>query len=103
MSESYYWPGEDQPGEYLVEKDTGVFNEWLWNGSEWRRGMYFRTTQQMVEHGYIGVRREQKPIDERDALLRESIADFRANVKQPTKAADWAFKWVGRFIEAVES
>lgn len=42
-------------------------------------------------------------IDERDALLREAIADFRAKVKQPTKAADWAFRWADRFIEAVES
>lgn len=41
-------------------------------------------------------------IDERDALLREAIAEFRRDVKQPTKAADLAFKWVGRFIEAVE-
>ena len=41
-------------------------------------------------------------IEERDSLLREAIADFRQNVKQPTKAADWAFKWVNRFIEAVE-
>lgn len=42
-------------------------------------------------------------IDERDALLREAIAEFRRDVKQPTKAADWAFRWVGRLIEAVES
>lgn len=41
-------------------------------------------------------------IDERDALLREAIAEFRRDVKQPTKAADWAFRWANRFIEAVE-
>ena len=153
MSWSYYWPTEDQTGEYLVERDTGEFKEWLWNGSEWRRGMYFRTTSQMIEKGYLGVRREQQKIDEhaeeiaqlkadaakaradvfdwmrvvseRDAeikqlrdeiarvgeqastpdltaLIREAIAEFRRDVKQPTKAADWAFKWVNRFIEVVE-
>ena len=41
--------------------------------------------------------------DDLTALIREAIADFRANVKQPTKAADWAFKWVNRFIQAVKS
>ncbi len=41
--------------------------------------------------------------DDLAALVREAIAEFRQDVKQPTKAADWAFKWVNRFIEAVES
>lgn len=42
-------------------------------------------------------------LDERESLVREAITEFRRDVKQPTKAADWAFKWVGRLIEAVES
>ena len=36
------------------------------------------------------------------ALVREAIAEFRATVKQPTQAADLAFKWFNRFIEVVE-
>ena len=40
--------------------------------------------------------------DDLTALVREALAEFRRDVKQPTKAADWAFKWVNRFIEAVE-
>lgn len=55
-----------------------------------------------IAMGYLGVRREQVAEPDLTALVREAIAEFRRDVKQQTKAADWAFKWVGRFIEAVE-
>ena len=45
---------------------------------------------------------EQASTTDLTALVREAIDEFRATVKQPTKAADWAFKWVSRFVEAVE-
>ena len=47
-------------------------------------------------------RDEQASTPDLTALVREAIAEFRDTVKQPTQAADWAFEWVNRFIEAVE-
>lgn len=103
MSVEHYWPGPDQPGEYQVELDEGEVYEWVWDGEKWRRGMWMRSTQRMIEYGYLGVRRETLAKQDLTAIVREAIAEFRRDVKQPTKAADWAFKWVNRFIEAVES
>ena len=45
---------------------------------------------------------EQASTPDLTALVREAIVEFRRDVKQPTKAADWAFRWANRFIEAVE-
>ena len=47
-------------------------------------------------------RDEQASTPDLNAIIREAIAEFRRDVKQPTKAADWAFEWVNRFIEVVE-
>ena len=47
-------------------------------------------------------RDEQSSTPDLTALVREAIAEFRRDVKQPTQAADWAFRWANRFIEAVE-
>lgn len=105
MSESHYWPTE--PGKYLIDTGEGYDDEWTlsFDGrwvSEIVTGRRF-STREMAADGYLGVRRKQVATPDLTALVREAIADFRANVKQPTKAADWAFKWVNRFIEAVES
>jgi hypothetical protein len=59
MSEAtHYWPGENQPGEYSVERKAGDEKDWEWDGVKWRRGMWFRDTSEMISMGYLGVRRE---------------------------------------------
>ena len=103
MSE-HYWPTE--PGKYLIDTGEGYDDEWALSVdgkwvSEIVVGRRFSTLE-MQNDGYLGVRREQASTPDLTALIREAIADFRANVKQPTKAADWAFKWANRFIEVVE-
>lgn len=154
MSESHYWPKE--PGEYLLETRRQNEGWWSFDGNAWSRKPFPKSrygVQELIEYGYLGVRREQQKIDEhaeeiaqlkadaakaradvfdwmrvvseRDAeikqlrdeiarvdeqastpdltaLIREAIAEFRRDVKQPTQAADWAFEWVNRFIEVVE-
>lgn len=116
MSELHYWPDSGQPGEYTVELKNGSTLEWYWNGDLWTRGGMVRRKEHMTEHGYLGVRREPSVTDMEPApmhieddpqfaalkeMIREAIAEFRATVKQPTQAADLAFKWFNRFIEAV--
>lgn len=104
MSESHYWPTE--PGVYQIEADAGYTDEWtlgsdgMWTCDDPPTRSFW--TREMASDGYLGVRREQVAEPDLTALIREAIAEFRRDVKQPTKAADWAFKWVSRFVEAVE-
>lgn len=106
MSETHFWPGRDDLGVYdLCHHSGAVWKEALWTGDGWvAKGKMAPPISQTeaIAMGYLGVRRETPAKPDLNALIREAIAEFRANVKQPTKAADWAFKWVGRLIEAVE-
>lgn len=104
MSEAtYWWPSKDQPGTYTIEHHSGaVWRDAYWNGVLWSNGHKAVEPLEVLAWGYLGVRREQVAEPDLTALVREAIDEFRATVKQPTKAADWAFKWVSRFVEAVE-
>lgn len=105
MSEAtYWWPSKDQPGTYTIEHHSGaVWRDACWNGVLWSNGHKAVEPLEVLAWGYLGVRRETPAKQDLTALVREAIDDFRRNVKQPTKAADWAFKWANRFIEAVGS
>lgn len=103
MSETHYWPGPDQPGTYTLEHHSGaVWKDAVWNGERWENKWSSLDPLEVLSWGYLGVRREQPAKPDLNALIREAIAEFRANVKQPTKAADWAFKWASKFIEELE-
>ena len=106
MSESHYWPLSGEIGVYDIDHDSGaVWKEAMWTGDGWvAKGKMAPPISQTeaIAMGYLGVRREQASTPDLTALVREAIAEFRETVKQPTQAADWAFKWVNRFIEVVE-
>ena len=103
MSDSHYWPGPDQPGTYTLEHHAGaVWRDANWDGKRWANKWSSFDPLEVLSWGYLGVRREQTSTPDLTALVREAIAEFRETVKQPTQAADWAFKWVNRFIEVVE-
>ena len=69
---------------------------------DWMRVVGEREAEIKQLRDEIASVREKASTPDLTALVREAIAEFRRDVKQPTQAADWAFKWVGRFIEAVE-
>lgn len=98
MSSEYYWPSEDEPGEYCVTYQDGEVRKLYWGGKKWAEAPdapWWLSTIQMVERGWLGVRRE-KPDDaiyvspERSTLAIEALAAFRACKQQP-QFADWAF------------
>jgi hypothetical protein len=107
MSE-FYWPSGDKPGEYIVEASSGDTEEWRWDGAHWFYLMpgfpVFRTTQQLIEWGYLGVRREPvtltptpktitpDPDDGNAMVAQEALDEWRACKQQP-RAADWAYRW----------
>lgn len=107
MSESHYWPLSGEIGVYDIDHDSGaVWKEAMWTGDGWvAKGKMAPPISQTeaIAMGYRGVRRETPAKPDLNAIIREAIAEFRRDVKQPTKAADWAFKWASKFIEAVES
>ena len=113
MSESeYYWPSEDQPGKYTLERRAGDEKDWEWDGAKWRRGIWFRDTSQMIEWGgYLGVRREPAgPItedDEDDArgereileAAQQALAAWRSIQHKPAEVERWAYRWAVELCE----
>lgn len=83
MSEAeYYWPLSGDAGTYFVW-EGGCPYEWKWDGV-WHSPEedVHRTTQQMVDYGYLGVRREAaKPVPTDDekfaALLKRAAAEVK--------------------------
>ena len=69
---------------------------------DWMRVVGEREAEIKQLRDEIASVREKASTPDLTALVREAIAEFRRDVKQPTQAADWAFRWANRFIEAVE-
>lgn len=102
MSEAtHYWPSEDEEGEYIVEMFSGDMAEWMWDGQHWismAPGFYSaRSTEQMIEASYLGVRREVETPDNA-ATAQQALDEWRA-VEQAPKAADWAYRWAVKLCE----
>jgi hypothetical protein len=103
MSEaSYFWPSEDQPGEYIVERSTDAA-EWRWDGKGWLYLMpgfnTVRSTEELVKIGYLGVRREQakpepKPDEEvGDAMIAQEALNELRMCRKSYQFERWSIKW----------
>jgi hypothetical protein len=100
----YFWPGHEDHGWFQVTHSDGEVPRLWWDGSKWADEPFapWRVTiEQVMEMGYIGVRREPaaQPVeatpDEEvgDALIAQQALDEWRACKQAPKAADWAYKW----------
>lgn len=91
----FYWPGPDDLGVYDLVHHSGVaLKGVMWTGANWvAKGPEANAmeTRQMMERGYLGVRREAEKPDNA-ATAQQALDEWRA-VKQAPKAADWAYKW----------
>lgn len=64
MSETHYWPGEDEPGFFNIDHECGLSRQAIgacWDGIYWILAdeNSFVTTRSLEERGFIGVRREK--------------------------------------------
>lgn len=120
MSGTHFWPSPDEIGWHSVDHSDGEKRSLWWNGKKWSDDQFApwqRTTEQVREMGYLGVRREKpEPVRVRflevtelqptpravgdddpynDAIAAQALAEWR-DVKQSPKAADWAYRWAHR-------
>jgi len=104
VSETHYWPGADQPGEYIVERSDDRYS-WEWNGSIWIHGYRHCSTEAMKAIGYLGVRREPERLtpsdtaetlarsaEDNDTLAREAREELRM-CRRSYEFERWAIKW----------
>lgn len=108
MSETHYWPGADEIGWHCVEHKDGEKRSLWWNGKKWSDDQFApwqRTTEQVREMGYLGVRREPEKLTPSDtaeilarsaednaAIAREAREELRM-CRRSYEFERWAIKW----------
>jgi hypothetical protein len=58
---AFFWPREDEPGDYDVTHEDGEVRPAWFNGKRWaedQNSPWLVSTEQMIERGWLGVRSE---------------------------------------------
>jgi len=100
MSEaSYFWPGEDQPGLYLVVESGGGFCPIQWDGKSWIAADGSELSHDILKAwGYLGVRREaEKPNNA--ATAQQALDQWRLIQHKPAEVERWAYRWAVELCE----
>jgi hypothetical protein len=109
----FYWPLSGEIGTYEVWLETGESFHWelggdgLWHAPH----VMARTTQRLIEMGYLGVRREPaKPTteDEEDdargereilEAAQQALDEWRSIQHKPAEVERWAYRWAVELCE----
>ena len=88
----FYWPGENEPGLYLVVESGGGFCPIQWDGKSWIAADGSELSHDILKAwGYLGVRREaEKPNNA--ATAQQALDEWRA-CRKPAEFERWAIKW----------
>ena len=98
----FYWPGPDDLGVYdLVHHSGVVLKSVMWTGANWvAKGPAANAmeTRQMMEWGYLGVRREAEPVNQAEKAEDDLEAAREAKqelsmCRKPAEFERWAIKW----------
>ena len=95
----FYWPGEDEPGLYLVVESGGGFCPIQWDGKSWIAADGSELSHDILKaYGYLGVRREAEPVNQAEVAEDNATAAREAKqelsmCRKPAEFERWAIKW----------